>query len=128
MREVISGGGVGGVWQPGPKITLTLTSLLHTARHLYDITKLSGMPYEVCVCTSYVPSYISVSVNPNDTGQKGHNERKEGSHNHPPPPGEQDEVHRDGIFKQLRRPGINSKESIPAAWRAGTTTLFLLGS
>ena len=40
-------------------------------------------------------------------------------------------MHRDGIFKHLRRPGINSKESIlPAyvAWRAGTTTPFLLGS
>jgi hypothetical protein len=37
----------------------------------------------------------------------------------------------DGIFKQLRSPGIDSKESIPlayVAWRAGTTTLFLLGS
>ncbi len=38
---------------------------------------------------------------------------------------------RDGIFKLLRIPGIDSKESIwPAyvAWRAGTTTLFLLDS
>ncbi len=38
---------------------------------------------------------------------------------------------RDGILKLLRGPGINSKESIPpayVAWRAGTTTLFLLGS
>jgi hypothetical protein len=37
----------------------------------------------------------------------------------------------DGIFKLSRSPGINSKESIPpafVAWRAGTTTLFLLGS
>ncbi len=37
----------------------------------------------------------------------------------------------DGIFKLLRRPLIDSKESIPAAyvaWRAGTKTLFLLGS
>jgi hypothetical protein len=36
---------------------------------------------------------------------------------------------RDGIFKLLRSPGINFKESIPPAyvsWRAGTTTLFLL--
>ena len=35
------------------------------------------------------------------------------------------------IFKLLRRPGIDSKESItPAyvAWRPGTITLFLLGS
>jgi hypothetical protein len=35
------------------------------------------------------------------------------------------------IFKLLRSPKIDSKESIsPAyvAWRAGTTTLFLLGS
>jgi hypothetical protein len=33
--------------------------------------------------------------------------------------------------KLLRSPGINSKESIPqtyVAWRAGTTTLILLGS
>jgi hypothetical protein len=40
-------------------------------------------------------------------------------------------VIRDGIFKLLRIPGIDSKESIPpvyVAWRAGTTTLFLLGS
>jgi hypothetical protein len=35
---------------------------------------------------------------------------------------------RDGIFKLLRIPGIDSKESIPPAWRAGVTTLFLLGS
>jgi hypothetical protein len=36
-----------------------------------------------------------------------------------------------GSFKLLRSPGVNSKESIPpacVAWRAGTTTLFLLGS
>jgi hypothetical protein len=36
---------------------------------------------------------------------------------------------RDGIFKLLRSPGINFKDSIPPAyvsWRAGTTTLFLL--
>ncbi len=35
------------------------------------------------------------------------------------------------IFKLLRRPRIDSKEPIPPAyiaWRAGTTTLFLLGS
>jgi hypothetical protein len=41
------------------------------------------------------------------------------------------QMHRGGIFKLLRRPGIDSKESIPpayVAWRAGTTTLFLLGS
>jgi hypothetical protein len=40
-------------------------------------------------------------------------------------------MHRDGIFKLLRIQGIESKESIPpayVAWRAGTTTLFLLGS
>ncbi len=35
------------------------------------------------------------------------------------------------IFKLLRRPRIDSKESVPpacVAWQAGTTTLFLLGS
>jgi hypothetical protein len=35
------------------------------------------------------------------------------------------------IFKRLWSPGIDSKEWIPpayAAWRAGTITLFLLGS
>ncbi len=36
------------------------------------------------------------------------------------------------IFKRLRSPEIESKESIPPtyviAWRAGTITLFLLGS
>jgi hypothetical protein len=35
------------------------------------------------------------------------------------------------IFKLLRSPRIDSKEPIPpgcVAWRAGTTTLFLLGS
>jgi hypothetical protein len=34
-------------------------------------------------------------------------------------------------FKLLRSPGIDSKDSIPpayVAWRAGATTLFLLGS
>jgi hypothetical protein len=38
---------------------------------------------------------------------------------------------RDGIFKLVRNPRIDSKESILAAylaWRAGTITLFLLGS
>ncbi len=38
---------------------------------------------------------------------------------------------REGIFKLLRNLGIDSKESNPpayVAWRAGTTTLFLLGS
>jgi hypothetical protein len=38
---------------------------------------------------------------------------------------------RDGIFKPLRSTGIDSRESIPpayVAWRAGTTTLLLLGS
>ncbi len=38
---------------------------------------------------------------------------------------------RDGIFKLLMNPGADSKESILPAhvvWRAGTTTLFLLGS
>jgi hypothetical protein len=38
---------------------------------------------------------------------------------------------RDDIFKLLRRPGFDSKESIPlayVAWRAGTTMLFILGS
>ncbi len=37
---------------------------------------------------------------------------------------------RDGIFKLLRSPGIDSKESaLPAyvAWRAGATILFILG-
>jgi hypothetical protein len=37
---------------------------------------------------------------------------------------------RDGILKLLRSPGIDSKELISpvyVAWRAGTTTLFLLG-
>ncbi len=40
-------------------------------------------------------------------------------------------VTRGGIFKLIRSPGIDSKESIPPAFvarRAGTTTLFLLGS
>jgi hypothetical protein len=37
------------------------------------------------------------------------------------------------ICKRLRSPGIDSEETIPpvyeyVAWRAGTTTLFLLGS
>jgi hypothetical protein len=35
------------------------------------------------------------------------------------------------IFKLLGSPGIDSKKSIPpayVAWRAGTTTKFLLGS
>jgi hypothetical protein len=35
------------------------------------------------------------------------------------------------IIKFLRSPGIDSKESFPpayVAWRAGTITLFLLGS
>ncbi len=38
---------------------------------------------------------------------------------------------RDGIFKLLRRPEIDSIKlilSVYAAWRAGTTTLLLLGS
>ncbi len=38
---------------------------------------------------------------------------------------------RDGIFKLLWSPGIDSKELIPpacVAWWAGTTTLFLPGS
>ena len=38
---------------------------------------------------------------------------------------------RDGIFQLLRGPGVDSMESIPpayVAWRAGTTTLFFLGS
>jgi|LakMenEpi03Aug12_release.lakeMendotaPanAssembly.Ray.scaffolds.fasta_scaffold2698716_1 hypothetical protein len=38
---------------------------------------------------------------------------------------------RDCIFKLLRSPGIDSKESTPpayVAWRAGTIILFLLGS
>jgi hypothetical protein len=38
---------------------------------------------------------------------------------------------RAGIFKLLWSPGIDSTESIPpvfVAWRAGTATLFLLGS
>ncbi len=38
---------------------------------------------------------------------------------------------RDGIFKLLRSPGIDAKESIQptyVAWRGGTITLFLLGS
>ncbi len=37
----------------------------------------------------------------------------------------------DGIFKLLRSPGIDSRESISPsyiAWRSGTATLFLLGS
>jgi hypothetical protein len=41
------------------------------------------------------------------------------------------EVNRDGIFKLLRSPGIDSKDLIPPAyvvWRAGTATLFLLSS
>jgi hypothetical protein len=36
-----------------------------------------------------------------------------------------------GIFKLLRGPGIDLKESIPpayVAWQAGTTSLFLLGT
>jgi hypothetical protein len=43
----------------------------------------------------------------------------------------QDCVARDGTFKLLRNPGIDSKESILPAYvscRSGTTTLFLLGS
>ncbi len=38
---------------------------------------------------------------------------------------------RDGIFTLLGSPGFDSKESIPpayVAWRAGTITLFLIGS
>ncbi len=37
----------------------------------------------------------------------------------------------DGFLKFLRIPGIDSKELIPTdyvAWRASTTTMFLLGS
>ncbi len=47
---------------------------------------------------------------------------------------EKDEQHgkyRARIFKLKRSPRIDSKELIPpvcVAWRAGTTTLFLLGS
>jgi hypothetical protein len=40
-------------------------------------------------------------------------------------------IFRARIFYHLRSPRIDSKESIPpayVAWRAGTTTLFLLGS
>jgi hypothetical protein len=40
-------------------------------------------------------------------------------------------AYRDRMFKLLRTPGIDSKESVPpayAAWRAGTTTLFLFDS
>jgi hypothetical protein len=40
-------------------------------------------------------------------------------------------VTRGGIFTLIRSPGIDSKESIPPAFvarRAGTTTLFQLGS
>jgi hypothetical protein len=40
-------------------------------------------------------------------------------------------VNRARIFKRLWSPGIDSKERIPpayVAWRAGTITLFLLGS
>jgi hypothetical protein len=33
-----------------------------------------------------------------------------------------------GIFKLLRSPGIDTNESIPPAYQARTTTLFLLGS
>ncbi len=36
-----------------------------------------------------------------------------------------------GIFKLISSPGIDSKQSIPpafVAWRAGTTTLFQIGS
>ncbi len=49
----------------------------------------------------------------------------------PPPPPPAPLQFRDGICKLLRSPGIDSKEWIPPAyeaWRAGTTTLFLLGS
>jgi hypothetical protein len=43
------------------------------------------------------------------------------------------EQRREGVvaylcFKLLRGPRIDSKVSIPPAWRAGTTTLFLLNS
>ncbi len=34
----------------------------------------------------------------------------------------------DGIFKLLRNPGIDFKESIPRTWWTGMTTLFLPGS
>ncbi len=34
----------------------------------------------------------------------------------------------DDIFKLLRIPGIDSKESISPAWRAGTAILFLVNS
>ncbi len=34
---------------------------------------------------------------------------------------------RGGIFKPLRSPGIDSRESIPPAQRSGTTTIFILG-
>jgi hypothetical protein len=43
----------------------------------------------------------------------------------------EDQEYRAWIFKILRSPEIDSKESIPpayVAWRAGTITLFLLGS
>ncbi len=45
--------------------------------------------------------------------------------------GGSDPHHRARIFKPLKSPGIDFKELIPSAyvaWRAGTTTLFLLGS
>jgi hypothetical protein len=48
------------------------------------------------------------------------------SHKNPP-----DTEYRNGIFSHVRSPGIDSKEWIPptyVAWRAGTITLFLLGS
>jgi hypothetical protein len=41
------------------------------------------------------------------------------------------EANRARIFKLLVSPGADSKESVPpayVAWRAGTTTPFLLGS
>ena len=41
---------------------------------------------------------------------------------------ESNRKYREGVFKLLKSPGINSKESIPPsyiAWQAGTTTRFL---
>jgi hypothetical protein len=49
----------------------------------------------------------------------------------PPPPLQGQGDVRNRIFKLFRGPGIESKESVPpayAAGRAGTTTVFLIGS
>jgi hypothetical protein len=95
-------------------------------------------PLSCSLTRALSPGWSWASSRPGSPGARSEPNRR-GEPRHPPPPASLMQANqlrnrislRALIFKLLRRSRVDSKDSIPpayVAWRAGTTTHFLLGS